>query len=179
MKKKKYHKSLTPSSFEDFSKMLNLSLEHMTSNEYNTCRLLTISSFVYYKIENKKLIYLYENLIRGIRPCRLWLFDEFWPNFFKLEFNEELKLKNASINLYQYDTNENDGIDNEQSLIEKEKEEVLFETISFTAEIMIKLKLSKELIRNTFEKKIFPEYEIDKDKANILMRQIFEMFDKL
>ena len=96
-----------------------------------------------------------------------------------MEFNEELKLKNASINLYQYDTNENDGIDNEQSLTEKEKEEVLFETISFTAEIMIKLKLSKELIRNTFEKKIFPEYEIDKDKANILMRQIFEMFDKL
>ena len=54
LKKKKNHKLLTSSSFEDLSKILRLSLEHLTSNEYNTCRLLTISSFG----ENVTLLYV-------------------------------------------------------------------------------------------------------------------------
>ena len=181
MKKKKNHKLLTSSSFEDLSKLLYISLAHLSSNEYNTCRLLTISSFVYYKIENKKLIYLYENYIRGIKPCCLWQFDEFWSNFFKLEFDEELKNKNNSLNLYKYDFNgsiNNNIIDNEQNVIEKEKEQVLFETIFFIAEIMIKLKLSKKFIFSIFEKKIFVMYGLDQEKTNFLIEQILDIYNK-
>ena len=181
MKNKKNHKLLTSSSFEDLSKILYISLEHLTSNEYNTCRLLTISSFVYYKIENKKLIYLYENFIRGIKPCRLWLSDEFWSNFFKLEYDEELKIKNDMLNLYKYDS---DGkikykVENESNLIENENEQSLFETISYTAEIMYRLKLSKKFVMDTFVNKIFVSYGIDKDKKNLLLKHILDVFNNI
>ena len=181
MKKKKNHKLLTSSSFEDISKLLYISLEHLTSNEYNTCRLLTISSFVYYKIENKKLIYLYENYIRGIKPCRLWLFNEFWLNFFKLEYDEELKNKKDSWKLIKYDSNEimSSVIDHEQNFVEKDEDQVFYETILFTAEIMIKLKLSKKFILSVFEEKILPLYEVDRDKSDFFIEQIFELYNKL
>ena len=181
MKKKKNHKLLTSSSFEDISKLLYISLEHLTSNEYNTCRLLTISSFVYYKIENKKLIYLYENYIRGIKPCRLWLFNEFWLNFFKLEYDEELKNKKDSCKLIKYDSNEimSSVIDHEQNFVEKDEDQVFYETILFTAEIMIKLKLSKKFILSVFEEKILPLYEVDRDKSDFFIEQIFDLYNKL
>ena len=181
MKKKKNHKLLTSSSFEDISKLLYISLEHLTSNEYNTCRLLTISSFVYYKIENKKLIYLYENYIRGIKPCRLWLFNEFWLNFFKLEYDEELKNKKDSWKLIKYDSNEimSSVIDHEQNFVEKDEDQVFYETILFTAEIMIKLKLSKKFILSVFEEKILPLYEVDRDKSDFFIEQIFDLYNKL
>ena len=181
MKHKKNHKLLTSSSFEDISKLLYISLEHLTSNEYNTCRLLTISSFVYYKIENKKLIYLYENYIRGIKPCRLWLFNEFWLNFFNLEFEEELKNKKDSLKLFKYDSNEimNSIIDHEQHLVQNEEDQVFYETVLFTAEIMIKLKLSKKFILSVFEEKIFVVNGLDKNKSDYLIEQILDLYNKL
>ena len=180
IKKTKNHKLLTSTSFEDLGKMLSLSLEHLTSNEYNACRLLTISSFVYYKIENKKIIYLYQTFIQGIYPCRLWLSDEFWTNFFDLEFEEEKKNEKDLLNLYKYNINGsiNYMLDIEKNIIEKNKEQILFETTSFMAEIMIKLKLSKKLIINTFNNKILGKYIEDKNKIRYLMNQILEMFDK-
>ena len=153
----------------------------MTSNEYNTCRLLTISSFVYYKIENKKLIYLYEDFIRGIKPCRLWLYEDFWSNFFKIEYEEELKNKTENFNLYKYDSNgliSNINYD-EQNSIENEKEKILYETISFTSEIMIKLKLSKKFIMSIFEKKIFVMYGIEQEKITFFKEQILEIYNKI
>ena len=181
MKLKKNHKFLTSSSFDDLSKILSISLQHLTSNEYNTCRLLTISSFVYYKIENKKLIYLYEDFIRGIKPCRLWLYEDFWSNFFKIEYEEELKNKTENFNLRKYDS---DGLINninydEPNSIENEKEKILYETISFTSEIMIKLKLSKKFIMSIFEKKIFVMYGIEQEKITFFKEQILEIYSKI
>ena len=174
LKKKKNHKLLTSSSFEDLSKILRLSLEHLTSNEYNTCRLLTISSFVYYKIYNKKIIYLYENYIRGIKPCRLWLSDDFWPNFFSLEYKDEIKNKDDKLNLLKFNYNESTNIN-----YVKDDETILFETICFTAEIMIKLKLSKKFIIDIFNNKILNKYELSQDKINLLIQHIIDMFNKL
>ena len=174
MKKKKNHKLLTPSSFEDLSKLLYLSLEHLTSNEYNTCRLLTISSFVYYTINNKKITYLYENLIRGIKPCRLWLSDEFWPNFFKLEYDDDMKNKDDKLYLQKFNYNESTNIN-----YVLDDETVLFETIYFTAEIMIKLKLSKKFVIDIFTNKIFNKYGLSQDKINFFIQHILDMFNKL
>ena len=180
IKKTKNHKQLTPSSFEDLGKILSLSLEHLTSNEFNTCRLLTISSFVYFKIENKKLIYLYENFIHGIYPCRLWLLEDFWKNFFKFEFEDEKKNEKDLLNLYKYNFNGsiNYMVDIEKNLIEKNKEQILYETCMFTAEIMIKLKLSKKLIMNIFNDILEQYLEDDKNKIEYLINQITELFDK-
>ena len=174
LKKKKNHKLLTSSSFEDLSKILRLSLEHLTSNEYNTCRLLTISSFVYYKIYNKKIIYLYENYIRGIKPCRLWLSEDFWPNFFSLEYKDEIKNKDDKLNLLKFNYNESTNIN-----YVKDDETILFETICFTAEIMIKLKLSKKFIIDIFNNKILNKYELSQDKINLFIQHILDMFNKL
>ena len=180
IKKTKNHKQLISTSFEDIGKILKSSLENLTSNEFNTCRLLTISCFVYYKIENKKLIYLYENYIHGIYPCRLWLSEEFWKNFFKLEFEEEKQNENDLLNLYKYNFNGsiNYMIDIEKNLVEKNKEQILYDTTSFMAEIMIKLKLSKNLIINTFNNNLFEQYEQDNNKIEFSKNHVLEIIDK-
>ena len=181
MRLKKNHKLLTSSSFDDLSKILSISLQHLTSNEYNTCRLLTISSFVYYKIENKNIIYLYEDFIRGIKPCRLWLYEDFWYNFFKIEYEEEIKNKSEPFNLNKFDSNEiiSNINDNDQNIIENEKDKIIYETISFTSEIMIKLKLSKKFIMSIFENKIFIMYELTQEKIEYFKEQIFEKYNKI
>ena len=180
IKKTKNHKQLTSTSFEDLGKILSLSLEHLTSNEYNTCRLLTISSFVYYKIENKKLIYLYENFIHGIYPCRLWLSEEFWKNFFKFEFEEEKQNENDLLNLYKYNFNGsiNYMIDIEKNLVEKNREQILLDTTTFMTEIMLKLKLSKNIILNTFQNNLLETYVENQNKIEYLITHINEIIDK-
>ena len=180
IKKTKNHKQLTSSAFEDLGKILSLSLEHLSSSEYNTCRLLTISSFVYYKIENKKIIYLYENFIHGIYPCRLWLSEEFWVSFFKYEYEEEKQNEDDMINLFKYNISGsiNYMIDNDKNLIDKNTDQMILETTTFMAEIMIKLQLSKKFIVNTFKNNILNNYEQDKDKIDYIMNQILEILDK-
>ena len=174
LKKKKYHKLLTPNSFEDLSKLLHISLQFLTSNEYNTCRLLTISLFVYYKIHNKEITYLYQNFIRGIKECRLWLSDEFWANFFKLEYDDDLKNKDDKIYLQKFNFNESTNIN-----YALDNETIFFETLSFTAEIMIKLELSTKFVINTFTNKILNKYQLSKDKINYFIQHILNMFNKL
>ena len=181
IKKTKNHKQLTSSSFEDIGKILSKSLEYLTSSEYNICRLLTISAFVYYKIENKKLIYLYELFIHGIYPCRLWLSEPFWANFLESEIEEEKQNESDLINLYKYNFSGsiNYMIDIDKNLLDKNKDHIIFDTVMFTAEIMIKLKLSKNFILNSFKNNILKNFVEDNDKINYLMNQILELFDKL
>lgn len=181
IKKTKNHKQLTSSSFEDIGKILSKSLEYLTSSEYNICRLLTISAFVYYKIENKKLIYLYDYFIHGIYPCRLWLSEAFWANFFENEYEEEKQNETDLINLYKYNSSGsiNYMIDIEKNLIEKNRDQIIFDTVMFTAEIMIKLKLSQNFILNAFQNNILKNFIEDNNKLNCLINQILELFDKL
>ena len=102
-------------------------------------------------------------------------------NFFKLEYDEELKNKKDSWKLIKYDSNEimSSVIDHEQNFVEKDEDQVFYETILFTAEIMIKLKLSKKFILSVFEEKILPLYEVDRDKSDFFIEQIFELYNKL
>ena len=83
--------------------------------------------------------------------------------------------------LIKYDSNEImiSVIDHEQNLVEKDEDQVFYETILFTAEIMIKLKLSKKFILSVFEEKILPLYEVDRDKSDFFIEQIFELYNKL
>ncbi len=176
MKEKRNHKLLTSNSFEDLSKLLFLSLQNLTSDDYNVCRLLTISTFVYYKIDNKKIIYLYENLIRNIYPCILWVSENFWPNFFKLELEDELKNEKEILNLNKFNSNSsiNYALDINKNLGEKNDEQIIFEIISFTIDIMLKLRINKKMILNILANKIFKEYEIDENKIKLFIQQISE-----
>ena len=61
----------------------------------------------------------------------------------------------------------------------KDDETILFETICFTAEIMIKLKLSKKFIIDIFNDKILNKYELSQDKINLFIQHILDMFNKL
>ena len=69
-------------------------------------------------------------------------------------------------------------IDIEKSLVEKNKEQILYDTSSFMAELMIKLKLSKKLILNTFKKELFEQYEQDNNKIEYLMNHVLDIIDK-
>ena len=174
MKEKRNHKLLTSNSFEDLTKILFLSLQNLTLDDYNICRLLNISTFVYYKIENKKIVYIYENLIRDIYPCILWQSENFWANFFKLKLEDELKNEDVILNLnkFNYNGSINYAFNINKNFIEKNEEEITFDIISFTIEIMIKLKINKKMILNTLANKIFNEYEINEDKIKLLIQQI-------
>ena len=69
--------------------------------------------------------------------------------------------------------------DNDQNIIENEKDKIIYETISFTSEIMIKLKLSKKFIMSIFENKIFIMYELTQEKIEYFKEQIFEKYNKI
>lgn len=70
-------------------------------------------------------------------------------------------------------------IDIDKNLLEKNKDHIIYDTVMFTAEIMIKLKLSQNFILNSFKNNILKNFVEDTDKINYLINQILELFDKL
>ena len=168
IKKQKNHKQLTANAFEDLQKIISIAFKYLTSNEFNTCRLLTISCFTYYKIENKNvLVYLYENFIHGIYPCRLWLLDDFWDAFFKLEYDEENKINDDSLSENIYNTR----------LVENNTDDILLNVALFLGGIMIKLQISQKIIMNLFNNVILDKYEDNIEKKNLIINQIINLFE--
>ena len=85
------------------------------------------------------------------------------------------------INLYKcnFSGSINYMIDIDKNLLEKNKDHIIYDTVMFTAEIMIKLKLSQNFILNSFKNNILKNFVEDTDKINYLINQILELFDKL
>ena len=175
LKKNKNHKQLTSSSFDDLGRILSLALQYINSNELNSCRLLTLSCFVYYKIENKKIIYLYENIICGLTPCVLWQKDTFWEYFFKSEYEEEKQ--NINLQKFNFNGSINYLVDIDKNLSEANNDQILYSTTIFMAKIMLKLKLSKKMTVTVF-KQILEKYEKNPNKINYFINEIKNLFDK-
>ena len=169
------HKQLISTSFDDLKIIMKICLEKLTNDEVSIGRLLTIGCFSYYKIDKENnIFYLYQCFNNSVMyPCKLWVSDNFWINFFKIEMNEA---NNKEDELFKnYDIN--NDFDNDKSIIEfKSKYAILLENSLYMSKIMYKLNLNKIFIVNVFEKMILPIYEYDYYNINNIMKNIFNLF---
>lgn len=177
IKNKSEHKQLISTSFEDLKIIMKMCLEKLTHEENQIGRMLTIACFSYYKIDkDKNIFYLYQCFNKGVvYPCKLWLIDEFWMEFFQIEMSEAKTKEDELIKNYDNHNNANEYFDN--SIIEfKSKYAILLENSLYVSKIMIKLNLNQIFIRNVFEKLILPVYECDYYNINNIMKKIISLF---
>jgi hypothetical protein len=177
IKNKSEHKQLISTSFEDLTIIMKICLEKLTYEENQIGRLLTIACFSYYKIDkDKNIFYLYQCFNKGaIYPCKLWLIDEFWMDFFQIEMSEAKNKEDELINKYENNDNASELFDN--SIIEfKSKDAILLENSLYISKMMIKLELNQIFIMNVFEKMILPVYECDYQNISKIMKIIISLF---
>ena len=177
IKNKNQHKQLISTSFEDLKIIMKICLQKLNHDEKEIGRLLTIACFSYFTIDkNKNVFYLYQCFNEGaVYPCKLWLLDEFWMEFFKIEMNEANIKEDELIN--NYDNNLSENFDYEKSVIEfKSKYAILLDISLYLSKIMFKLNLNQIFITNVFEKMILPVYEYDYDNIHNIMKKIFCLF---
>ena len=178
IKNKSQHKQLMSTSFDDLKIVMKICLEKLTHEETHIARLLTIACFSYFKIDNdNNIFYLYQYFNEGaIYPCKLWLLDEFWMEFFKIEMNEANRKEDELYNNYD-NSNASEYFDNDKSVIEfKSKYAILMENSIYLSKIMFKLNLNQIFIVNVFEKMILPVYECDYYNINNIMKNIHNLF---
>ena len=177
IKNKNEHKQLISTSFEDLTIIMKICLEKLTYEENQIGRLLTIACFSYYKIDkDKNIVYLYQCFNKGaVYPCKLWLIDEFWMNFFQIEMSEAKNKEDELIKKCENNDNTNEFFDN--SIIEfKSKDAILLENSLYISKMMIKLDLNQIFIMNVFEKMILPVYECDYQNISKIMKKIISLF---
>ena len=162
-----YHKQLSSSSFNSFSKIIKISFESMNATDKNLGRLLTLACFIYYKLERDKIIYLYSEfsfnkLDKSQQPYQLWNNESFWIEFFNLEF--EFNNNNIEFETYDrefpYNEIQEDLIKNSFD-INKKKKMCLIKTVITLCTIMLKLNINKNYVINIVEKMILPVFVND------------------
>ena len=190
LKNRRNHKQLTIYSFNIFSKMLKLAFENLNQNDNNLGRLLTLSCFIYYKIEKDKQIYVYKDFIINnsnnnqinSQPYELWNTDSFWIEFFNSEFEYNIREKKDEENeeeMYENNENEDNKSDdklnnsinkNDNENIDHRRKMCLFKTVIGVSDIMLKLNLDKNFIINIIEKMILPVFIDDFLYINRIMK---------
>jgi hypothetical protein len=178
IKNKNQHKQLISTSFEDLKTVMKICLEKLTLEEAHIARLLTIACFSYFKIDkDNNVFYLYQYFNEGaVYPCKLWLLDEFWMEFFKIEMKEANRKEDELYNNYD-NSNAGEYFDNDKSVIEfRSKYAILMENTIYLSKLMYKLNLNQIFIVNVFEKMILPVYECDYYNINNIMKNIHNLF---
>ena len=148
------HKQLTSQSYSDFLKIMTICLSLLTNSDISIGRLLTLACFSYYKIEKEIIRYVYEDLIIGSYPCKLWIDRTFWFEFFEGEMNEN------NYNNDIYDIGENDN--NELNV------NILDEAIRTMADIMLRLHLNIKFVKEIICEGIAKKYNINEQYCNNL-----------
>ena len=148
------HKQLTSQSYSDFLKIMTICLSLLTNSDISIGRLLTLACFSYYKIEKEIIRYVYEDLIIGSYPCKLWIDRTFWFEFFEGEKNEN------NYNNDIYDIGENDN--NELNV------NILDEAIRTMADIMLRLHLNIKFVKEIICEGIAKKYNINEQYCNNL-----------
>jgi hypothetical protein len=173
---KNFQKQLTVSSFNSFSKIIKIAFENINLTDKNIGFFLTLSCFVYYKIEKDKIIYLYNDFLfnkldKTQKPYQLWSKEIFWIEFFHTEFES----MNKEID---YEFNDNDNSDDEKNEINKtdaldlnkNKKMCLIKSVIILGNIMLKLNIDKNFVINIIEKMILPVFVNDFYFINEIMK---------
>ena len=164
---KNFQKQLITSSFNSFSKIIKIAFEHINLTDKNLGFLLTLSCFFYYKIDKDKIIYLYNDFLfnkldKTQKPYQLWCNEIFWIEFFHTEFesmNKEIDYEfndNANSDEEKNDINKTEIFD-----LNKNKKMCLIKSVIILGNIMLKLNIDKNFVKNIIEKMILPVFVND------------------
>ena len=167
---------LNNESFMELLLKIKIILNYMTYDEYETCKLITLSCFKYYTIldEHKHTrFYLYNKYNDLYTPCELWLNSIFWKTWFDEDVTYiEKKLNLSNENDYSCDLNKSNYEDNE--LYEYNEENNKY-SIEYTLLIkmnnaMNSLKLGEEFIKKVIYDDIASNY-LTEEEINIFKDQ--------
>ena len=179
LNEKTNQKQLTANSFNSFSKIIKIAFENININNSNIGRLLTLACFIYFKIEQDKVIYLYSDFLinkldKTSQPYQLWNNKSFWIEFFHFEYEFNLnKMEKWNNNEDDSESeNKSDNDINNPDSFGINKKICLINSIFILCNIMLKLELSKNFVRNIIEKMILPIFINDMYFINRIMNLV-------
>ena len=149
-------------SFIELAQKVKLVLSFMTYNEYETCKLVTLSCFKYYTIleEHKHTRYYLSNKLTQIfTPCDLWLDNIFWKTWFDEDISYIEKIMNLSDD-NEYDLNKSNEEDNElyEYNEENNSHSIEYRLLIKINNVMTMLKLEKDFVKKVIYEDLAPNY---------------------
>ena len=99
--------------FDEILDIIKYSFNILKNDEFEICKLFTLSLFSYYKKENDKNIFLYEEYInpkRKIKQCKLWFNSEFWVKWYEEDINQKVSDIENDLNISENEDSNDDKI---------------------------------------------------------------------
>ena len=144
---------LNNESFMELLLKIKMILNFMTYEEFETCKLITLSCFKYFTIleEHKHTrFYLFNKYNDLYTPCNLWLNNIFWKTWFDEDISYiEKKLNISDENDYNLDLNKSNDEDNELFEFNEENNNISiqYKLLIKINDVMNSLKLGDEFIK--------------------------------
>ena len=167
---------LNNEAFMELLLKIKIILNFMTYNEFETCKLITLSCFKYYTIleEHKHTrFYLYNKYNDLYTPCNLWLDNIFWKTWFDEDISfVEKKLNLSDENDYNLDLNKSNVEDNELYEYNEENNNcsIEYQLLIKIYNVMISLKLDEEFIKKVIFDDLALNY-LTEDEINLFKDQ--------
>ena len=144
---------LNNESFMELLLKIKIILNFMTYEEFETCKLITLSCFKYFTIleEHKHTrFYLFNKYNDLYTPCNLWLNNIFWKTWYDEDiYYIEKKLNISNENDYNLDLNKSNDEDNELFEFNEENNNISiqYKLLIKINDVMNSLKLGDEFIK--------------------------------
>ena len=167
---------LNNESFMELLLKIKIILNFMTYNEFETCKLITLSCFKYYTIleEHKHTrFYLYNKYNDLYSPCNLWLDNIFWKTWFDDDISYiEKRMNMSDENDYSFDL---DNLNEEDNELYKYNEEnnnfsIEYKLLIKIHKVMSSLKLGDEFIKKVIFDDLACNY-LTEDEINLFKDQ--------
>ena len=163
---------LNNTSFMELLLKIQMILKLMTYNEFETCKLITLSCFKYFTIleEHKHTrFYLYNKYNDLYNPCSLWLDNIFWKTWFDEDISfVEKKLNLSDENDYNLDLNKSDDEDNQLYEYNEENDNcsIEYKLLMKIYNVMNSLQLGEEFIKKVIFNDLALNY-LTEDEINL------------
>ena len=167
-------KFLCNESFMELLLKIKIILNFMTYNEFETCKLITLSCFKYYTIleENKHTkFYLYNKYNDLYTPCNLWLDNIFWKTWFDEDITySEKKMNQNDENDYSFDKSNEEDNELYEYNEENNNYSIEYKLLIKIYNVMNSLKLGDEFIKKVIFNDLAYNY-LTEDEINLFKEQ--------
>ena len=167
---------LNNESFMELLLKIKIILNYMTYDEFEACKLITLSCFKYFTIleEHKHTrFYLYNKYNDLYTPCNLWLNNIFWKTWFDEDISYiEKKLNKSDENDYNLDLNKSNDEDNELFEFNEENNNcsIEYKLLIKINNVMTSLKLGDEYIKKVIFDDLGSNY-LTEEEINLFKEQ--------
>ena len=167
-------KFLCNESFMELLLKIKIILNFMTYNEFETCKLITLSCFKYYTIleEHKHTkFYLYNKYNDLYTPCNLWLDNIFWKTWFDEDITySEKKMNQNDENDYSFDKSNEEDNELYEYNEENNNYSIEYKLLIKIYNVMNSLKLGDEFIKKVIFNDLAYNY-LTEDEINLFKEQ--------